>query len=234
MSEMFDTGGALAADGEPCAGAATGAGVSSAGEGAGAGGALVPGEVLDFRKPQHVCQREAGVLTRTVFFVGFMGAGKTSTARKLARYTGVASVDMDRFIERRYGAPVKDILAEAGEDGFRRMETDLLRELAAGDPCIVSCGGGVVVRPESRAVLRDGGFVVYLQVSAEEAASRISDFSSRPLFGDLAHAREVNRARRPLYEEVADAVVDTAGRTTGSIAREVASLLRKKGVLITE
>lgn len=190
-------------------------------------------EVLDFRKPQPYAEGTRAVLAKTVFFVGFMGAGKTSTARKLARLAGVAAVDMDRFIERRYGAKVKEIMAEVGEKGFRSMETDLLRELADGDSCIVSCGGGVVIKPENRAIMRSG-FVVYLQVTAEEAASRISDLSTRPLFGDIVHAQEVNRERRPLYEEVADMVIDTAGRGTSSVAREVAAQLRKKGVLKTE
>ena len=63
-------------------------------------------------------------------FVGFMGAGKTSVARRLARTCGVASVDMDTYIERREGKKVKEIFAEGGEEGFRAIETDVLRELA--------------------------------------------------------------------------------------------------------
>ncbi|MFR7404368.1 MAG: shikimate kinase [Coriobacteriaceae bacterium] len=70
-------------------------------------------------------------LTRPVFFVGFMGAGKTSVARRLARTCGVASVDMDTYIERREGKKVKEIFAEGGEEGFRAIETDVLRELGA-------------------------------------------------------------------------------------------------------
>ncbi len=87
-------------------------------------------------------------LTRPVFFVGFMGAGKTSVARRLARTCGVASVDMDTYIERREGKKVKEIFAEGGEEGFRAIETDVLRELGAKpDPLLISCGGGVVVTP---------------------------------------------------------------------------------------
>lgn len=190
-------------------------------------------QVFDFRKPKPAGE-PAFVpyeLARPVFFVGFMGAGKTSVARKLARSAGVAAVDMDTFIERRCDMKVKEIFAQSGEEGFRAIETDVLRELATGEPRLVSCGGGVVLAQVNRDILRKHGFVVYLKVTAAEAASRISDVSTRPLFGDLEQAQRVIEGRLPLYEEVADLMIDTAGRGTGSIAREAFALLKKEGVL---
>ncbi|MEY8461459.1 shikimate kinase [Eggerthellaceae bacterium 24-137] len=179
--------------------------------------------------PSHATPLE---LTRPVFFVGFMGAGKTSVARRLARTCGVASVDMDTYIERREGKKVKDIFAEAGEEGFRTVETAVLRELAAGDnPMLVSCGGGVVVTPANHEVFREGGFVVYLEVTADEAASRISDMSTRPLFQNLEAARARCAEREPLYEAVADVTVPTAGRSVAAIARDVQRVLEKEGIL---
>lgn len=170
-------------------------------------------------------------LSRPVFFVGFMGAGKTSVARRLARSCSVASVDMDTYLERREGKRVKEIFAESGEEGFRAVETDVLAELAAKEPLLVSCGGGVILREENRAILAEGGFVVYLRVTADEAASRISDTSSRPLFQDLEAARARCEERLPLYEAVADVTVDTAGKGVAAIAREVQRLLEKEGIL---
>lgn len=190
-------------------------------------------EVFDFRKPKDPDDsgKPTYALVKPVFFVGFMGAGKTSTARKLARLAGVAAIDMDSFIERRCDMKVKEIFAESGEAGFRSIETDVLRELATGEPCLVSCGGGVVLAQENRDILHDHGFVVYLKVTAAEAASRISDVSTRPLFGDLEQAERVIQGRLPLYEEVADACIDTAGRGSSSIAREAFKLLKKQGIL---
>lgn len=171
-------------------------------------------------------------LDRPVFLVGFMGAGKTSVARKLARMAGVASVDMDTYIERCEHKRVKDIFAEVGEGGFRAIETQTLYELGMKkDPMVVSCGGGVVLRPENRKALSELGLVVYLSVTAAEAASRISDVSSRPLFGDLQNAQRVIDERLPLYEEVADVTIDTVGRGSSSIAHEVFDILKEKGVL---
>ena len=171
-------------------------------------------------------------LSRSVFLVGFMGAGKTSVARKLARMCGMTSVDMDSYLERREGRTVQAIFAEGGEAAFRAIETDVLRELAAkGDPLLVSCGGGVVATPENREILRKSGFVVHLKVAADEAKSRIGDLSTRPLFGDVEEARRRAAERAPLYEGVADATVDTAGRGVAAVVHEVQSVLTEEGVL---
>lgn len=179
------------------------------------------------RKPERIpCE-----LTRPVFFVGFMGAGKTSVSRRLARLCGIASIDMDSYIERREGRRIRDIFAEDGEGHFRDLETQVLREVTQGDPVLVSCGGGVVLRPENRAILREGGFVVFLKVQADEAKSRISDPSTRPLLGDAEAARKTNAERLPLYEEVADATVDTSGKGVTALAYKVKSILEKEGIL---
>ena len=188
-------------------------------------------QVFDFRNPDSRGKGAAHRLTCPVFFVGFMGAGKTSTARKLARSAGVTAIDMDTYIERRCDMKIKQLFAEFGEEGFRTIETEVLEELALGEPRLISCGGGVVLAERNRQILKEHGFVVYLMVTATEAASRISDVSTRPLFGDLEQAQRVIEGRLPLYEEVADIVIDTAGRGTGSIAREAQRRLRDAGIL---
>lgn len=191
--------------------------------------------VFDFRHSERKDGREEEDcydLTRPVFLVGFMGAGKTSVARRIARTCGVAAVDMDTYLERREGRRVRDIFATGGEEEFRAVEADVLRELASKpDPLIVSCGGGVVVTPANREAFADAGFVVYLEVTAEEAAGRISDTSTRPLFQNLEAAKARLSERRPLYEAVADVVVPTAGRSVGAIAFEVQRILERENIL---
>lgn len=188
-------------------------------------------DILDFRKQSQADQHSSWELSKPVFFVGFMGAGKTSVARKLARYAGVADVDMDTYIERYCDMKVSRIFEEVGEEGFRAIETDVLRKLAQEEPRLISCGGGVVLSEENRRLLRDHGFVVHLQVTAAEAASRISDTSTRPLFGDLDQAERVSAARFPLYEEVADASIDTTGKSASVLAQEAMETLKEEGIL---
>lgn len=171
-------------------------------------------------------------LSRNVFFVGFMGAGKSTVARKIARSCGVASLDMDKYIERACGKSIPEIFDEGGEELFRRIETDVLRELCAkGAGMLISCGGGVVKSPENRRLLKDGGVVVHLLVDADEAAARISDKSSRPLFNDIESARGLCAERLPLYEEVADLTVPTGGKDLRDVSREVRRYLSREGVI---
>lgn len=200
----------------------------SAAEGAAAQTASSPAE-SEVLIPKS--DRPAYELARPVFFVGFMVAGKTSVSRRLARSCGVASVDLDGYIERREGKPINQMFVEIGEDGFRAMETAALDEFAEKDPMLISCGGGIVLRPENREILKSKGFVVYLQVTAEQAYERIGDVSTRPNFRDLPTARKTIQARLPMYEEVADVMVDTVGKNIPTVAREVRQALEQEGIL---
>lgn len=170
-------------------------------------------------------------LTKPVFFIGFMGAGKTSVSRRIARRSHIASIDADAYLERREGKKIKSIFDESGEEGFRTLETDVLNELSQKEPLLISCGGGVVLKPENRKILRERGFVVYLMVSADEASCRIKDASSRPLFKTIENARATNDARIPLYHEVADVAIETIGKNVSRIAQEITEILQKEGIL---
>lgn len=170
-------------------------------------------------------------LTRNVFFVGFMVAGKTSTSRRLARQCGLATIDLDAYIERRERRSINQIFATEGEDAFRAMETEALAEFAHKGPMLVSCGGGIVLREENREILKQNGFVVYLQVTAEQAVERVSDVSTRPLFKDLETARKTIAGRLPMYEDVASVSIDTVGKSINVVAQEIQDILEKEGVL---
>ncbi|MCL1797892.1 MAG: shikimate kinase [Eggerthellaceae bacterium] len=170
-------------------------------------------------------------LKTPVFLVGFMGAGKTSIARKIARMCGLAAIDVDTYLERRIGKRIADVFAESGEEGFRALESEVLCELADKDPQLISCGGGVVMKSENRTLLKTRGCVVHLKVSADEAATRISNKATRPLFRDLEAARKISETRAPLYEEVARITIDTANKNVNAIASEVVAALKKEGVL---
>lgn len=184
---------------------------------------------LLFQLNQLQTEAEPGVgyLTRPVFLVGFMGAGKSSVAKLLGEMLGVGVADVDVLIEQKAGCPIPRIFEERGEEGFRRLESEVLQQVAGEPACIVDCGGGAVEREQNRMLMKKCGTVVYLQVDADEAAARIPDASSRPLFGDKKAASALLARRTPLYEQVADIQVDTRGRTPEQVAIQIAQELSR-------
>lgn len=188
------------------------------------------GELVVMGKPLKAKQR--AFLVRPVFLIGFMGAGKSSVARRLARSCKLSSLDLDTYIERSCGRRIADIFAAEGESAFRHMEVQALREVAEmQEPLIVSCGGGVVTTDDAIGALHELGHTVLLEVDADEAASRISDRSSRPLFQDLQAARALCEQRQARYHEAAASVVNTHGKDVFAVTCEVRDVLEKEGVL---
>jgi shikimate kinase len=144
----------------------------------------------------------------------------------LAARLGWGWTDLDTAIARAAAAPVPELIRGRGEAAFRELEAAALAEaVAAGG--VLACGGGVLARPESRALLRAGAFVVWLHVTPREAARRLGEALARerPLLdgaGPLdARIGALEAARRALYEGAADAVVRTDGRTPAEVAEAV-------------
>jgi shikimate kinase / 3-dehydroquinate synthase len=151
--------------------------------------------------------------------VGFMGAGKTTVGHIVAERLGQPFVDSDVLIEQRAGRTIRDIFAAEGETYFRELEHATVAELVQGEDAVIALGGGAVMDPRTRTVLRDAR-VVYLRVDYDEAMSRVGGDAGRPMLHrpDLG---EVFRRRQPVYEELSVLTIDTAGRGPDAIAREV-------------
>ena len=142
-----------------------------------------------------------------LFLIGPMGAGKSSIGRRLAEHLGMHCVDLDAAIEEHTGASVATIFEIEGESGFRQRESDLLAELTTQAGIVLATGGGVVLSPRNRTLLRERGFVVWLQTSVEQQLQRLARDRQRPLL-EAADRRErleqLARERDPLYRELAD------------------------------
>jgi shikimate kinase / 3-dehydroquinate synthase len=160
-----------------------------------------------------------GALGRHLVLVGFMGAGKTTIGREVARSTERPFVDLDEEIERRHG-PVTDLFAQ-GEEDFRRIEEQLAAEvLARPEPSVLALGGGAPTSPATQARLA-GAFTVWLPVDVEDAWRRVRQ-TGRPLAADEGSFRQLFDRRLAAYELVADAVAhDVDGVLHAALAIEV-------------
>lgn len=171
-------------------------------------------------------------LDTNIFLIGFMGAGKSTVSRKLARICGCESVDVDFFIERTIDMKIKDFFSLYGEKKFREVERDALSEIASSDhKRLISCGGGIVVEPVNIETMRKNGFVIHLYSDAKSGAARIKNINSRPLFKDIESATKRFEERLPLYERAADVTVDTTGKNSSEVATLVIRALKESGHL---
>jgi shikimate kinase len=161
---------------------------------------------------------------RSVFLVGPMGAGKTTVGRRLAQSLGLEFLDSDEELERRTGTTIPIIFEIEGEAGFRRREHKILTELTAMSGIVLATGGGAVLLPENRELLRSRGTVVYLRTSVSEQMRRTRNSTHRPLLATPdpeERLRQLALEREPLYEAVADITVDSPGRKVAATVAEV-------------
>lgn len=169
---------------------------------------------------------------QNLILIGFMGAGKSSIGRELAELCRRPLEDTDKLIEKQKGMAISRIFAEAGEETFRQMETDLLRKLKKQEPgVILSCGGGLPLREENRDLLKAAGMVIYLRTSPETVLKRLAHDTTRPLLqGDNVDEKvhRMMKERESCYLDACHETVDTDGKTIGEIAQEIQELLYRK------
>ncbi|MEK7474531.1 MAG: shikimate kinase [Candidatus Coatesbacteria bacterium] len=177
--------------------------------------------------------RPAAELPRNVILTGFMGSGKTTVGRVLARRIGWRFLDLDREVERRAGMSVAAIFRRRGEEAFRAAEYAAIRGLCRRRCRVVAVGGGAPVSARNRAWLRRAGLVVWLRVPAAELVRRLRPGASRPLLapahGDCrALARLVKGLLRRRTAAYSRAAVAVSG--SGSSARVAARVAARAGL----
>ncbi|HEU4665907.1 MAG TPA: shikimate kinase [Dokdonella sp.] len=150
----------------------------------------------------------------SLFLVGPMGAGKTTVGRLVAELFRMPFIDLDHEIEAHTGADVSLIFELEGEPGFRRRERSMLAELAARRGIVLATGGGAVLDPANRRVLRENGFVIWLDATVDAQLARLSRDRQRPLLrapDRRERLEKLARERNPLYAEVADLRLPSTG-----------------------
>lgn len=157
-----------------------------------------------------------------IFLVGLMGAGKTTVGKLLSRRYHKTFHDSDHEIETRCGVKIPVIFEIEGEIGFRKREELAIAELTALSNVVVATGGGAILSPTNRELLKNRGMVIYLRGSPEHLYERTRHDRNRPLLqtdNPLAKLRELYQLRDPLYREIADIVVDTGRQNVTGMTR---------------
>ncbi len=162
----------------------------------------------------------------SLFLVGPMGAGKTTVGRLIADLFRMPFIDLDHEIEAHTGAAVSLIFELEGEPGFRRRERSMLAEIAVRRGIVLATGGGAVLDAENRRVLRENGFVIWLDANVDAQLARLARDRQRPLLQAPDRRERLEKLadeRNPLYAEVADLRLASTG--VGNCAHAAHDLL---------
>lgn len=164
--------------------------------------------------------------TRTIALVGLMGVGKSTVGRRLAQRVDLPFIDGDEAIETAARMTVSDIFGQLGEAEFRAGEARVMRRLLDGPPIVLATGGGAVLNPGTRALMKERATTVWLRAELPVVAARVQRRDTRPLLrgkDPLEALSAMAEVRYPIYAEAADVTVDVG---SGAHAQAVGAILR--------
>jgi shikimate kinase len=163
-----------------------------------------------------------------IILVGMPGSGKTTVGVNLSRLIHKRFVDTDRLLVKQFKMPITTAFATHGEPAFRDAESAVCEAALAYRHCVISTGGGIIVRPVNRTLLRATGKVIYLQLSLEMLWNRLKKDRSRPLLktdDPYATLCALFETRDPLYRDCAHEVISISNQTPLEVAQLIANRL---------
>lgn len=164
-----------------------------------------------------------------IVLIGFMGSGKSTISHALSQIFAMDVIEMDQVIADREGMSISEIFEVHGEEYFRNLETELLRELQNRKGVVISCGGGVPMRDENVIEMKKNGKVILLTASPETILNRVKNNHDRPLLENnknVTFISELMEKRRNKYEAAADIVIQTDGKSAFEICEEIIRLAK--------
>ncbi|MGQ9616181.1 MAG: shikimate kinase [Spirochaetota bacterium] len=180
----------------------------------------------------------SSILKRCIFITGFMASGKSTIGKLLASRLGIPFIDTDEIIEKNAGMTIREIFANMGESYFRKLESDLLRELARTcSRCarVIAAGGGMPCNGENLRLMRECGTIVYLETSIDDIISRIKNSSERPVYrrieeyGNLRDGiEELLRKREQFYRQAHIIVENPNGQAPENTVSNIIQALPSK------
>jgi len=165
-----------------------------------------------------------------IYLVGFMGTGKTSVGRELARVSKRQFLDLDELIELKEQRPISDIFAKNGEAYFRKLEAKTLQDVAREGNFVVGCGGGIVINPENIKMMKGSGIMICLAATPEVILKRTSSSTHRPLLNVKDPKKQIGHLLklRSCYYAQADKTVDTSKLSIKQVVGKISKLITKK------
>lgn len=164
-----------------------------------------------------------------IVLIGFMGSGKSTISRALSKVFAMDVIEMDQVIADREGMSISEIFEVHGEEYFRNLETELLREMQNRKGVVISCGGGVPMRDENVVEMKKNGKVILLTAAPETILDRVKNNHDRPLLENNKNVdfiSELMEKRRSKYEAAADIVIQTDGKSAFEICEEIIHLAK--------
>lgn len=168
--------------------------------------------------------------TGNIFFIGLMGAGKTTIGKLLAKHLGKDFYDTDHEIEKRTGVKIPVIFELEGEAGFRKRETAVIQDLTKLQNIVMATGGGAVIAEENRQLLQANGTVIYLRANVNELWHRTRNDKHRPLLQNVdirAKLEQLYTERNPLYTQTATLIFDTGNQPVANILNQIEKSLTR-------
>ena len=163
-----------------------------------------------------------------------MGSGKSTIGRLLSNELKLEFIDSDKVIVDRAGADIPWIFDVEGEEGFRRRETTVLKDLVEHPGAVIATGGGVILAAENREMMARAGVVVFLSVSVAQQLKRTGSGEGRPLLqqGDREETlKQLMAEREPLYRALADVIISAGGGNARKVARQIEAVLGERGLI---
>ena len=156
-----------------------------------------------------------------IYLIGMMGTGKSTLGKTLSKNMQKPFIDLDSEIEKTGGNSVSEIFDRDGEERFREMETEQLKQYSRS---VVACGGGIVLKLENRHFIKENGIAILLTASMGELSQRLSDSDNRPLLANDITEETLTKLwleRQLDYLNTADFTIETGGKNPEELSEEI-------------
>lgn len=185
---------------------------------------------MDKLNDLHKNIKASDAIDSNIVLIGFMGCGKSTISRALNKAYHMDIIEMDQVIAEREGLSISEIFEVHGEEYFRNLETELLRELQSRKGVVISCGGGVPMRDENVVEMKKNGKVILLTASPETILERVKGSHDRPLLENNKNVdfiADLMEKRRLKYEAAADIIINTDNKSESEICEEIISFTKE-------